>query len=38
MLNRKGETFTASVAKYHEEDNVNGSNQTSIHVEIILPG
>ena len=38
MLNLSGEPFASNVARYYEEDPSLESDQTSIHVQIIIQG
>jgi len=38
LLERNGETFALYAANYHGEDPITESGQTSIDVEIIIPG
>ncbi len=38
MLNLNGEPFASSVARYYDEDPSLGSEQTSVHVQIIIQG
>ena len=38
MLNLNGEPFAPNAARYYEEDPSLESGQTSIHVQIVIPG